>query len=236
MLWRDNKRRWDFDNNNNERNSQEDRAIGGRFPKGTRSSSSGFSSETAAGAVLGGLLGGPFGALFGASIGANFGARQALDRARKEELDRIGLTEDVLNAARDVGLALQQSNEGLEAIQNSLTTQRQLARVLDEEAKDLYDRAQKALAEADEETARRLLLQRTGVQEKLKKALLNCAEDKHRLEKMEENVAQLKRRALEMEVLMQRSVNSKTLTNSSIDLSLPVEDPLLQKFKDLGID
>eukprot|EP00957_Ditylum_brightwellii_P074760 5681793-Ditylum_brightwellii.AAC.1 len=45
--------------------------------------------ETAAGAILGGLVLGPFGALFGASMGANFGSARVLDRAKKEEMERM---------------------------------------------------------------------------------------------------------------------------------------------------
>lgn len=192
--------------------------------------------ETAAGAVLGGLLGGPFGAVFGATIGSNISARKALDRAKQQEMERMGLSQEMIDAANGVAVALEQSNEGLQAVQDSLATQQRLARLLDAEAVSLYQRAQKALTESDEEVARKLLLQRTELQEKLKKTLMNCAEDKKRIEKLEDNVAQLKRRALEVETLMRRSVSSKSIQNSSIQLSLPVEDPLLQKFKDLGID
>ena len=53
--------------------------------------------------------------------------------------------------------------------------------------------------------------------------------------KMEENAATLERRAMEIEALMQRSVGASTLQNTDT-LSLADSDPLLEKFKDLGID
>jgi len=117
--------------------------------------------------------------------------------------------------------------EGLQAIQDSLETQQRFARRLDADATDLHQRAQKALVnDNNDELARQLLLQRTEVQDKLKSVLTNCVEEKKRREKMESNVAQLQRRATEVETLMRRSVSA----------SLYVEDPLLKKFKDLCID
>ena len=190
--------------------------------------------ETAAGAVLGGLLGGPFGALFGASVGSRMGAQKALNRARQQEMERLGLTQEMLDTANGVGLALERSNEGLRAVQDSLDTQQRLARRLEADATQLYEKAQIAMTENEEQQARQWLMQRTEVQDKLKQVLKNCAEERQRLNKMEDNVEQLQRRALEVETLMRRSVSAKTL--SSQELSLPVEDPLLQKFKDLGID
>ena len=53
---------------------------------------------------------------------------------------------------------------------------------------------------------------------------------------MESNVESIKRRALEVESLLQRTVGAKARQDSFTDLSLSVEDPLLQKFRDLGID
>jgi len=203
--------------------------------KAAASQQQGGIGETAAGAVLGGLLGGPFGALFGASMGSRMGAQKALNKARQQEMERLGLTQDMLDTANSVGLALERSNEGLKAVQDSLDTQQRLARRLEADAKQLYEKAQRALTENNqEEQARQWLMQRTEVQDKLKQVLKNCAEERQRLQKMEDNVEQLQRRALEVETLMRRSVSAKTLSSS--ELALPVEDPLLQKFKDLGID
>ena len=52
---------------------------------------------------------------------------------------------------------------------------------------------------------------------------------------MEENAAGLERRAMEIEALLQRSVGASAMQNSDT-LSLSDSDPLLRKFKDLGID
>lgn len=177
------------------------------------------------------------GALFGASIGSNIGARNAVERARKEEMDRLGLTEDMVNMAQDIGLALENSNQGLKAVQDSLDTQQRFAKRLDADATQLYERAQTALANSQEDLARKLLMERTDVQEKLKKVLISCAEEKNRLHKMVENVQVLSRRAIEVDSLLRRNVSAKTIRDSTdLGLSLKDEDPLLQRFKELGID
>ncbi|KAG7355621.1 hypothetical protein IV203_000307 [Nitzschia inconspicua] len=190
----------------------------------------------AAGAVLGGLIGGPFGALFGAQIGANFGAKNAMNKARKEEMERLGITQDMLDAAEEIGLALQQSMEGMEATKNSLQTHQSLARRIDSDVTALYDKAKAAIERNDEEAARNFLLKRTQEQESLKKVLKMCAEEKKRLEIMEGNVDVLQKRAMEVEGMLQRTVGAKARQDSFIDFSVSSEDPLLRKFKDLGID
>jgi phage shock protein A len=178
--------------------------------------------------------------LFGASIGSNFGAKNAFDRARKEEMERLGLSQEMLDLAQEIGISLQNSNEGLQAVQASLDTLQMYAKRLDGDAKDLYARANGALADNQEDLARKLLLDRTAVQEKLRQVLLQCAEERGRLKTMQDNVAQLERRALEVDSLLRRTVSAKTtstLTDTSdLGLSLRREDPLLQKFRDLGID
>jgi hypothetical protein len=64
-----------------------------------------------------------------------------------------------------------------------------------------------------------------------------CAEEKKRLEIMEDNVKQLQKRAMEVEGLLQRTVGATTRQDSfTEDLSMSTDDPLLQKFRDLGID
>jgi phage shock protein A len=177
------------------------------------------------------------GALFGASIGSSMGQKNALDRARREEMERLGLTQDMLDTAREVGSTLEASNAGLKATQNSLDTQQRLARRLDADQSELYERAKEALTAGKEEEARTLLLRRTDVQDQLKRVLLQCAEEKKRLERMKQNVAAIERRAMEVDALLRRSVSASTIQDSTdLGLSLQTEDPLLQKFKDLGID
>lgn len=189
--------------------------------------------ETAAGAILGGLVLGPFGALFGASIGSSLGSSRAVDQAKKEELDRMGITEEMLDSAREMGTALERGVEGLKATQDSLRTQQNFAARLDADAERVYDEAKDALGNSDEERAKELLLKRVDIQEKLKKTLINCAEEKKRLEKMEENVRAIEERAIEMETLMKRNIGAKALMDSSNPFTLADEDPLLQKFRDL---
>ncbi len=180
----------------------------------------------------------PFaGLLFGSQIGANIGAKNAKDRARKEEMERLGITQDMLDSAEEVGIALEQAMEGLRATKGSLDTQQSLARRLELDADELYEKAKAAIASGKEDEARKLLFQRNENQDKLVKVLKLCVEEKQRFEKMQENVAAIERRALEIESLLQRSVGAKARQSVAFeDLSLPSEDPLLRKFRDLGID
>lgn len=179
------------------------------------------------------------GTIFGASIGANLGARKAEMEAKKAEMERLGISQDMLDMAQDVAMSLEKNIEGKEAVRRSLETQQKLAKLLDEELTSLYNKARQALNDTNEELARKLLLERTTVQEKLKKVLISCTEEKGRLQKMDENVAQLEKRAIEIELMLRRTVSAKSLqgtTELDLGLSLKSEDPLLQKFKDLGIE
>lgn len=152
-------------------------------------------------------------------------------------MERLGITQDMLDSAQEIGIALERSMEGLKASQDSLETQQRLARRLDSDAETLYARAKTALANSDEEAARKYLLERTNVQDKLKKVLKQCVEEKRRLEQMESNVSALEQRAMEMDSLLRRTLGAKAVQDSNeMGLSLSTEDPLLQKFRDLGID
>mmetsp|Transcript_33504 Transcript_33504/g.78988 ORF Transcript_33504/g.78988 Transcript_33504/m.78988 type:complete len:270 (-) Transcript_33504:1981-2790(-) len=200
-----------------------------------------------AGAVLGSLVGGPFGMMFGASIGSNLGAKNAFDRARKEEMQKKGITQEMLDAAQEVGYALEQSMEGMEATQESLRSQQSLARRIEIDVNDYYDKAKEAMATGQEEDAKSFLLKRHENQEYLKETLMRCAEEKKRIAVMESNVSALQKRALEVEAMLQRAVGAKARQDASdistsqgsfsdSEFSLSREDPLLKKFKDLGID
>ena len=209
-----------------QRRAYEDRSRGG----GT--------GEAVGGAILGGLLGGPFGALFGAQIGASFGAASQLDKARREEMARKGLTPEMLEQANDVGAALRQAVEGLRAARESFETSQRLARTLDAQEKSLYERARSAISSGDEEAARRSLLERESTKEKLLRVLKSVSEDRKRLAVMESNVEALETRGLEIESLLRRSVGAASMqesANMSIGLSLEPEDPLLRKFRELGM-
>lgn len=193
-------------------------------------------AETLAGAALGGLVLGPFGALFGASLGSSLGQGRAVDKAKREEMERMGITEEMLESAREVGVALERGMEGLKATEDSLMTQQKFAKRLDDEVVEVMSQAQEALTSNNEDLARDLLFKKRDIQEKLKKTLLGCAEEKKRLEKMKTNVRAIEERAVEMEALMKRNIGAKALMDSSSQFALERDDPLLQKFKDLGID
>ena len=189
--------------------------------------------EAAAGAVLGGLVFGPF----SAQIGASMGSRKAFDNEKQKEMERMGISQDMLKMAEEVGVALEQAIDGLKVTRGSLETQQAFARRLDQQQKRLYEQAKGALEDGQEDRARDLLMERKGIEEKLKKTLVACAEDRRRLDKMESNVLALEERAMEVERMLKRSVGATSLQGSSMDaFSLQSEDPLLQKFKDMGID
>jgi len=198
--------------------------------------------SAAAGAILGGLMGGPFGAVFGASIGNKLGANNAFDKARKEEMEEMGITQQMLDQAKEMGMLLERGMEGLGATEDSLRTQQNFAKRLEEDMVRVYSQAKTALQDGDEDTAKDLLFKRTQIEEKLKKALMNCVEEKKRLTQMEDNIRAIEERALEMESLLKRSMGAKTLMDTSTaagdgtGFSLAPEDPLLKKFKDAGIE
>lgn len=153
----------------------------------------------------------------------------------------MGITQDMLDAAQDIGRALERTNEGLKVAVNSLETQQRFARRLDMDANELYERAKEKMSSGDEESARNLLFDRQQMQDKLKQVLVRCAEEKKRIETMESNVSALERRAMEVDSLLRRSVGAKAIQTSansdvSSSLSLSHDDPLLRKFRDLGID
>jgi hypothetical protein len=201
-----------------------------------RQKAQGGMGETVAGAVLGGLLLGPFGALFGAQLGSKVGAVNAVDKAKNEEMARLGVSDEMLKMAEEIGTALERSLEGFKASQDSIETQQSLARRLDVNANELYEKAKIAMVSTNEEQAKKLLLDRQMVQEKLKKVLLTCADEQKRLSKMRSNVDALEQRAMEIESLLARTIGAKALKDSSSQFSLSQEDPLLQKFRDMGIE
>ena len=173
---------------------------------------------------------------FGAQIGASFGSAKTIDKARAEEMNRKGITPEMLEMANEVGVALKQSTEGLRATQDSVETQRRLAKTLDRQSEAIYEKAKSAITSGEEEQARKLLLEREAVKDKLLKVLKALTEDRKRLEVMERNCEALEARGLEIEALMRRSVGASALRDSSMnDFVLAEDDPLLQKFKDMGM-
>jgi hypothetical protein len=193
-----------------------------------RRKAQGGAGEVAAGAVLGGMLLGPF--------GAKMGEKNALGRARQGEMERMGISQDMLDSAQEIGFTLEQSVEGLEASRMSLETQQQFARRLDRDMTEALEKAKREITAGNEDEARKLLLEKKRLEDKLKATLQTCAEEKKRFSRMEQNIQSLEERAMEMESLLRRTVGAKTLESSSAMLQLDTEDPLLRKFRDMGID
>jgi phage shock protein A len=153
-----------------------------------------------------------------------------------EEMKRKGITPEMLEMANEVGIALKQTAEGLKATQDSVETQQRLAKTLDRQSESIYERAKSAIAAGEEEQARKLLMEREAIKDKLINVLRALAEDRKRLAVMESNVEALEARGLEIESLLRRSVGASALNDSSINgFALEPEDPLLQKFRDLGM-
>ena len=155
------------------------------------------------------------------------------------------MTEEMLEQAREMGMALERSVEGLEATKDALRTQQNFAKRLEDDMSQTYENAKIALGEGNEDRAKELLFKKSEIEGKLVKALKNCVEEKQRLTKMEENVRAIEERAIEMESILKRTVGAKALFDSSSSamdadatsgFSLAKEDPLLQKFRDAGID
>ena len=246
-------RRYGINNKNNNTPLNENIIERSRQRAAAKISQQGAAGSTAAGAVLGGMLGGPFGALFGASIGNNLGTKKAFDQAKKAELAQLGVTEEMLTAAEDVGFALEQSMVGMAATRDSLRSQQSLAKTLEQAMNDQYAQATRAMAEGKEEHAKQLLLERNTKKEKYIQVLKLCAEEKERMTVMEQNVKVLQQRASTVETLLQRAVGAKTAataataagssSSSSLDdftsgstFALNAQDPLLKKFQDIGIE
>ena len=184
--------------------------------------------------LIGGLVLGPFGALFGASLGEQIGAKNAIERMRKERMEELGVTPEMLQMAKEVGITLNRAVEGLKACEDSLETLQKLARRLEEDANNLYEKAKLEMEEGNEDKARSLLFDRDRLQKKLKQTLTNCIDERKRVSQMRNNVEMIENRALEIENLLNRSVGAKALSDTaSSDFSLSTEDPLLQKFRDL---
>eukprot|EP00592_Proboscia_alata_P000027 CAMPEP_0194368406 /NCGR_PEP_ID=MMETSP0174-20130528/16685_1 /TAXON_ID=216777 /ORGANISM="Proboscia alata, Strain PI-D3" /LENGTH=229 /DNA_ID=CAMNT_0039144793 /DNA_START=108 /DNA_END=800 /DNA_ORIENTATION=+ len=194
--------------------------------------------ETAAGAILGGLVLGPFGALFGAQIGSSIGSKRASEQSAKDGMKEMGITPEMLEMAEDIGATLDRAVVGLNASKESLDSQQSYARRLQGTIDDLFDKAKDAMAAGDEEKARTLLMEKQGQTDRLKKALSACLLEKKRMEKMTLNVGAIEERAMEIDSLLRRSVSAKSMQdiNLSEDFSLSIEDPLLQKFRDLEKD
>jgi hypothetical protein len=212
--------------------------------KSPRDNSNNGVGETAAGAILGGLLMGPLGALWGASIGANVGAKRSMEQAKRQEMERLGISQEMVDMAQDISISLQRAMEGYRVSQDSLRIQQSLAQRLEAEVQELQEGAKRAIIQGDEERAREILLRKKNKMDRWKEILLKCAEEKDRAERMKENVEALEQRAIEVDALIRRSVSAKALQDTSNSRflledttsevpSASFEDPLLRKFREL---
>uniref|UniRef100_A0A7S1B503 Glycine zipper domain-containing protein n=1 Tax=Corethron hystrix TaxID=216773 RepID=A0A7S1B503_9STRA len=196
---------------------------------------------TAAGAVLGGLVLGPFGALWGASIGNAMGRNSAVEKDKKDQMKKMGITEEMERMAENTARDLEDSKLGLEACRSSAESQRSLAKRLDEEQERLQGQARLALKNGNEPQARKILLERETVRDRLKAALGRLVVENQRMKEMETNLNRFEERALEVDSLIRRNVAANVAKKAGRDddgdfdcgLGLPREDPLLEKFRDL---
>lgn len=200
--------------------------------------------EAAAGALLGGVLFGPLGVLLGASVGANVGKTRSMEESKRREMERLGITLDMVDMAQDISMNWQRAKEGYNASQDSLRAQQSLAQRFEMAVQELQDEAKKAVVEGDEDRARAILLKKKQKMDRWKEILLKCAEEKERVDRMEENVQILEQRAREVEALIRRSISAKALQDTSNAMCLldesageissnSMEDPLLRKFREL---
>lgn len=197
--------------------------------------------EIAAGAILGGLLLGPLGALWGASIGANVGSSKRTEQSQRREMERMGITQDMVDMAQELSSNLQRAMEGYNASQDSLRILQSLARRLEEDVQQLQEEAKTSLVQGDDDRARTILVRKKQIMDRWKEALLTCAEENDRLDRMKQNVLALEQRAIEVDALLRRSISAKALlqdststTNLNDNLSSDsFQDPLLRKFREL---
>ena len=152
-------------------------------------------------------------------------------------MEKLGIDSEMLLAAQEVAQTLERTSQGLVTVQESLSSMQRFATRLENDAGTLMEKAKVAVIDGDEESARKMLLERQSVLDKLKSTLKDCVEMKSRLEQMERNVSVLETKAMEIESLLQRTVGAKAMKDiGALGLSLDAEDPLLLKFRDLGID
>lgn len=190
----------------------------------------------AAGAALGGLLGGPFGALWGASLGSNIGQSREAKAQEEERLGRMGLTPEIRTAASAIAADLREVEASLELTAQSHRSAENLEASLAEQAAAAYAAAERCLRAGDEDGARQRLLDKRQISAKLDIAKLEVAQACERRDSMAASVEALKARAREIETMVSRSVTAATEVRTagySNTIAPPVEDPLMQRFRDL---
>ena len=190
------------------------------------------------GAVLGGLLAGPFGALWGAQIGGAVGANNRAKREQTEALDAMGLSEDVLQAAKAVAMELEEAEASLSIVRGAEDSQRALIKMHERASEEAYAAAEVALRSGDEAAARSLLEQRQSSKAKQAVAEADLAAATRRVADMQANVAAIAERAAAVEqkiagtVASARDATKRGGAPRGGD-SLDLEDPLERRFREL---
>lgn len=184
------------------------------------------------GAVLGGLVAGPFGALWGAQIGGNMGANNRAKKEAQQRLDRMGLSKEVLDAARACASDIEEAEESLKLVRRAEASQRGLLTTFERQAAVAYEAAEAALRSGDEAQARTHLEERARLKPKITAANSELQSATNRVAVLEADCDTLREQAAKIEAMVGRSVSASAEARSS-SLALEPEDPLLAKFKEL---
>lgn len=191
------------------------------------------------GAVLGGLLAGPFGAIWGASLGSGFGANARQKREQAEELERMGLSEDMMKLAQQTAQDLAEAESALSMVQEAENSQAALVKRYDDAMSEAYKAAEDALSSGDEDSARRFLVEKNEHKTRKEAAELDLLEAKKRVSTMRSSVTQLAERTAQVEQMMSSIVADKKMksiasrSDAGVVDTFTVEDPLERKFRDL---
>jgi len=209
------------------------------------------------GAVLGGLIAGPFGALWGAQIGGAVGANNRAKREARERLDRMGISKDILQAAEQVAVNLQDAEErcgcpkyslhvhgihspristlagSLSIVRSAEESQQALLTTLEASSQGAYAAAEEALRNGDEAAARARLEERQQLNQKISAATIELASASERVLTMQASVVRLSEQASNIEALVSRAVTSSTTAGGTSSATLELEDPLLRRIEEL---
>jgi len=162
------------------------------------------------GAVVGGMLLGPFGAIFGSQIGSNMASR----KAATEQLERMGLSRDMIKGAQELMEELQTMEKGAQEVRDAYQNQAQRALQLEQDAEKFYEKAKAAVEAGDDDTAREMLEKRKRAQADLEKQIEQVKLARSRRDQMDGAVEAMARRANEYEQLMKRSMDASAVANA----------------------
>eukprot|EP00934_Nitzschia_sp_Nitz4_P006672 Nitzschia sp. Nitz4//scaffold121_size67750//40517//41394//NITZ4_006070-RA/size67750-augustus-gene-0.129-mRNA-1//-1//CDS//3329534357//6662//frame0 len=193
-------------------------------------------SETVAGAFIGGILGGPVGVLLGAQLGKSYGELNRQAGKEQEEQNSAGQSTTTLEARE----ALNNARSALHAIQTSLQVQREYALRLESDMAELVAKAREAILSGNDEEAQFFLLEKNTIRDKLDGVLKHCCQEDERAIIVQQQIRQLEAEVIERENdNIKRSMNANESTTGDIagdTANSTIEDPLLKKFRDIGIN